>query len=236
MSKIGVELRNVIAPLNFVILRQAFAPRQCQEFVMAILLNKISDLLQRIWDHKATVCLAGCLLFVGLAFAPAWFAGGAPPVVDAEGKIKAEGKMNHHEHDEHGSSYLEIKMLAAGDGGLWLGSKEGLYWVPAGSTPRGEPALRSEIRAMTQSEVGWLAAGKTGLHRLRDGEWQLLYEGDLHAVTMAGDIIWIGGKKVGVLESRDGGATWQKAPGFESVAENPSEKSKPRLIKDQIES
>ena len=174
---------------------------------------------------KVVPALLGALFFVGIAFLPTLFGQYGKPTLDEKGKIKVEkakddsGKMKKgadeqksmdHDKEERAKS-LEIRSLhVTADGRLFVGGKHSLQILRDGKLETVEGFPGEGVKAVASTTEGViLVASKAGLHQYDGRTWLKLHESEGEAVAVAGEgIIFFAPKKMGLLQSLDGGKTW----------------------------
>lgn len=107
---------------------------------------------------------------------------------------------------------VEIKdLLKTSDGRTFLATKEGVYQA-TNNTLTPVKALSSEIRVLEQLNDGrLLAAGKYGLWLNElNGEWDQLYDGDIHGIQVLANHWYLITKEQGVVISSNQGQSWQQ--------------------------
>jgi hypothetical protein len=165
---------------------------------------------------KAIPAVLGALVFVGLAFLPALFGEYGQPTLDEKGKIKVEkpknGSSEEMKDKDKKEEGLEIKSLfVAADGGLYIGGKHSFHVLQGGDLQEISSFPGRDIKGVAGGPDGMiLVASKSGLHQYQGEKWSQLHEAEGEAVAVAeGGTIFFAPKKMGLLQSTDGGKTWQ---------------------------
>lgn len=126
----------------------------------------------------------------------------------------------------------ELKdILHTRDGRRFFASKNGIYQIKGDEiTPVGE-MQNFEIRVLEQLVDGRiLAAGKNGLWlSMADGQWNKIYDADIHGVQILDQSWHLVTKQKGILISDDQGKTWKNDADLERALLSASDK-KPVLL------
>ncbi len=178
---------------------------------------------------KAIPAVIAALAFVGIAFLPPIFGQHHGPTVNEKGKIQvgkaeetknANAKMKEGDgkekaknyHQEEKNERLEIRSLhATRDGRLIVGGKHLLLVWREGRLASIEGFPGEGVKGMASTPEGVIfVASKSGLHRFDEKHWSQLHDQEGEAVAVNADgTLFFAGKKSGLLQSKDGGKSWQ---------------------------
>ncbi|HRP96840.1 MAG TPA: hypothetical protein PL143_11350 [Rhodocyclaceae bacterium] len=112
--------------------------------------------------------------------------------------------------------------LVAADGSTWLGVKGGLVRAEGGRSEVVETLAGEEVRGLAESPAGLLVATKKGIWLGTGEDWRRVLDGEGWSVGSAGgERLQAVLKDRGLLESTDGGLTWQPAAAMAALAALP---------------